>query len=180
MVQFNNTPNPADAPIPRNQFNNVKIREIDDLLQSFMFSIHGVPFTGMDLIQTLVYSSYSIWDALTAPEGTAAANGLLFTVNPEKKFVICSLVRFKSDAQKSKDNINTCTMFPENGSLVFALSKGYLVDNIRFKEPKEDTEMDFVMHETGDLMLEEKHFKRMLGLPKFSNILPKKREYNFL
>lgn len=162
------------------QFNTVKIHDISELMDSFMFSIHSVPYTGLDLLQTMIYSSYTLWDAFTAPEGSNSANGLLFTVNPEKKFVICSLVRFRTDAQKTRDSINTCTMFPDQGSCVFALSKGYLIDNVQFREPKEDIELDFVVHETGDLMLEEKHFKKMLGLPKYKNILPKKPVYTFL
>ena len=181
----------SDTNAPRSDADNEYLRkrlqslkkvvrtDITEILDGFMFRIHGTPFTGFELLQSILYSSYSLWDAIDGynPMG---ANGVLFTVNPKEKFCICTLLKYKKGNPKSKANMNTCSIFPETGSFVFALSKGFIVDNFKFVEPLDD-EMDaiFAHQETGDLLIEYKDFCNMLKRDPDFPTLPERRDYKF-
>ena len=84
----------SEAPRKRREFHKVVQHNVHEILDGYMFRIHGVPFTGFEILQSIIYSSYSLWDAFDG-YNPAGANGLLFTVNPDEKFCICTLLKYK-------------------------------------------------------------------------------------
>ena len=81
----------------------------------------------------------------------------------------------------SRENLNTCSIFPETGSFVFTLSKGFLVDNFKFEEPYDDEyDAKFAHFETGDLMYEHQDFLELLHRKDDPPYLPEKPQYKFV
>lgn len=109
-------------------------RDLETHLLRNSFKVHGVPFRHVDLIQSLLYMSTFVHDAITG-KNPVKSNTLLITIDDKNECMVCSAGKY-SPPIAAVDESNTAIVHGDKTS--YFLTNGFMVDNFDLVRAESD------------------------------------------
>ena len=108
--------------------------DIETHLLGAGFGVHGVEFRHFELIQTLVYMSAYVYNAVYK-KNHVATNSLLVTIDNKNKCVMCSASSY-NPPNREEDQSNSAIVHGDKTS--YLVTNGFIIDNFDMVSPTRD------------------------------------------